>query len=118
MQNLSIHALTAVGDPKVYGSTLSWRKNFKQTSPTQLTSRLCFWHQCVRSFPLTSQPCRSKRGDFTVKAGWLFKGGGQELGGRIERSENANNDILFFFFQLDLATRVQVYQAVVLSSIC
>ncbi|XP_008445473.2 clp protease adapter protein ClpF, chloroplastic [Cucumis melo] len=110
VQDLSIHAMTALGDPNVYGSALSWRRNckyFKQTSLTQLTSRQCFWHQCMRSFSLTSQPCRSKRGSFKIRAGWLFKGGGQESGGRIERSENANNDILIFFFQLDLATRVQ-----------
>ncbi|KAG6598627.1 Clp protease adapter protein ClpF, chloroplastic, partial [Cucurbita argyrosperma subsp. sororia] len=108
VQDLSIHALTALGDPKVYGSTLSWRKNFKQTSPpTHLTSRQFFWHQRMRSFSLASQPCRSKRGNFKVKAGWLFRGGGQGLDARIERSENANNDILIFFFQLDLATRVQ-----------
>lgn len=109
VQDLS--ALTALGDPKVYGSALSGRRNFKhfkQTSLTQLTSRQCFWHQSTRSFSLTSQPFRSKRGNFKIKAGWLFKGDGQELGARIERSENANNDILIFFFQLDLATRVQV----------
>lgn len=80
-----------------------------QTSPpTHLTSRQFFWHQRMRSFSLASQPCRSKQGNFKVKAGWLFRGGGQGLDARIERSENANNDILIFFFQLDLATRVQV----------
>ncbi|XP_022997209.1 clp protease adapter protein ClpF, chloroplastic isoform X2 [Cucurbita maxima] len=107
VQDLSIHSLTSLGDPKVYGSPLSWRENFKQTSPTHLTSRQFFWHQRMRSFSLASQPCRSKRGNFKVKAGWLFRGGGQGLDARIERSENANNDILIFFFQLDLATRVQ-----------
>lgn len=108
VQDMSIHALAALGDPKVYGSTLPWRKNFKQTSKPQLNSTHCFRHQYLRSFSLTSQPNRLRRGNFKVKAGWLFKGGGQGLGARIERSENANNDILIFFFQLDLATRVQV----------
>ncbi|KAF3943492.1 hypothetical protein CMV_029959 [Castanea mollissima] len=42
-----------------------------------------------------------------VEAGWLFKGGGQGLEASCERSESANEDILIFFFQLDLATRVQ-----------
>lgn len=44
-----------------------------------------------------------------VEAGWLFKGGGEQgPDASSEHSENANEDILFFFFQLDLATRVQV----------
>lgn len=42
-----------------------------------------------------------------VEAGWLFKGGEQGLDASVERSDNANEDILIFFFQLDLATRVQ-----------
>ncbi|CAN4122113.1 unnamed protein product [Withania somnifera] len=42
-----------------------------------------------------------------VQAGWLFKGGDQRSEAIAERSENANEDILVFFFQLDLATRVQ-----------
>lgn len=43
-----------------------------------------------------------------VEAGWLFKGGDPGLDATSERSESANEDILIFFFQLDLATRVQV----------
>lgn len=49
-----------------------------------------------------------------VRAGWLFKGGGGDGGGdrsldaSSEKSESVNEDILVFFFQLDLATRVQV----------
>lgn len=43
-----------------------------------------------------------------VQAGWLFKGGDKSSEANVERSENANEDILMFFFQLDLATRVQV----------
>lgn len=42
-----------------------------------------------------------------VEAGWLFKGGDPGLDATSERSESANEDILIFFFQLDLATRVQ-----------
>lgn len=47
-----------------------------------------------------------------VEAGWLFKGGDQGMEASSERSESANEDILIFFFQLDLATRVQVRLAV------
>jgi len=38
----------------------------------------------------------------------MFRGGEQELDASVEQSESANEDILMFFFQLDLATRVQV----------
>lgn len=43
-----------------------------------------------------------------VEARWPFQGGDQGLDPNSERSESANEDILIFFFQLDLATRVQV----------
>lgn len=49
-----------------------------------------------------------RRRDVRVEAGWLFKGGDRGLEASSERSESANEDILIFFFQLDLATRVQV----------
>ncbi|KAJ4829754.1 hypothetical protein Tsubulata_051584, partial [Turnera subulata] len=44
-----------------------------------------------------------------VEAGWLFNKRGRQQGwdASSERSETANEDILIFFFQLDLATRVQ-----------
>ncbi|KAK3027368.1 hypothetical protein RJ639_040166 [Escallonia herrerae] len=41
-----------------------------------------------------------------VEAGWLFKGD-QELEPSSECSDSANEDVLIFFYQLDLATRVQ-----------
>ncbi|CAH9115072.1 unnamed protein product [Cuscuta europaea] len=44
--------------------------------------------------------------NWRVEAGWLFKGDMQDSAS-TERSESANEDILMFFFQLDLATRVQ-----------
>lgn len=46
-----------------------------------------------------------------MRATWLFNGKSddkEETGGAsLERSEAANEDIVIFFFQLDLATRVQ-----------
>lgn len=42
-----------------------------------------------------------------AKARWLFRGGEQDLDANSERSESANEDILIFFFQLDLQTQVQ-----------
>lgn len=49
-----------------------------------------------------------KQRNVRVEAGWLFKRGDQGLNASSEQSEAANEDILIFFFQLDLATRVQV----------
>ena len=63
-----------------------------------------------RSLCLTSKQSSFIRRNVKVKAGWLFnRGGGEESEASCERSENANEDILIFFFQLDLATRVQVW---------
>ncbi|XP_047323320.1 clp protease adapter protein ClpF, chloroplastic [Impatiens glandulifera] len=42
-----------------------------------------------------------------AKARWLFRGGEEELDAKSEQSESANEDILIFFFQLDLQTQVQ-----------
>ncbi|KZV48330.1 hypothetical protein F511_29247 [Dorcoceras hygrometricum] len=49
----------------------------------------------------------SRPGSWRVGAGWLFKGGdkGSNLDASCEQSESANEDILMFFFELDLATR-------------
>ncbi|XP_047957319.1 clp protease adapter protein ClpF, chloroplastic-like isoform X1 [Salvia hispanica] len=51
----------------------------------------------------------SRRSGLRVQAGWLFRGNdkGSELDASCEHSERANEDILMFFFELDLATRVQ-----------
>ncbi|XP_031490292.1 clp protease adapter protein ClpF, chloroplastic isoform X2 [Nymphaea colorata] len=51
---------------------------------------------------------RSRNAGLRVQAGWLFRGSeGREMNAGCERSESANEDILVFFFQLDLATRIQ-----------
>lgn len=51
-----------------------------------------------------------ERGDLFVGATWrLFGGGGgKSTNASIEHSEAALEDILLFYFQLDLETRVQV----------
>ena len=54
-------------------------------------------------------PNLSRYRNLRVDVGWLFnKGGNKESEASCERNESANEDILIFFFQLDLATRVQV----------
>ncbi|XP_062206968.1 clp protease adapter protein ClpF, chloroplastic isoform X1 [Phragmites australis] len=51
----------------------------------------------------------SRRMNTTIRtnARWLFGGDGRSSDARLERSEAANEDILIFYFQLDLQTRIQ-----------
>jgi len=50
-----------------------------------------------------------RRINATVRANarWLFGGDGRSSDARLERSESANEDILIFYFQMDLQTRIQ-----------
>ena len=70
--------------------------------------RQSLWHGYVPCFYFKGNPNLLRKRNLRVKAGWPFKGGDQELSASSERSEAANEDILIFFFQLDLATQVQV----------
>lgn len=66
----------------------------------------CLWRQSVlKLYPGNNKITRKRT--FSVQATWLFKGNGKEMDANIERSEAANEDVIIFFFQLDLATRVQ-----------
>jgi hypothetical protein len=50
-----------------------------------------------------------ERGDFFIRATWRFGGGGgKSTSASIEHSEAAVDDILLFYYKLDLETRVQV----------
>lgn len=62
--------------------------------------------RCVFGVRTNGKVSRSLR----VRAGWLFnkeKGESRGLNARSEHSESTNEDILIFFFQLNLATQVQ-----------
>ncbi|KAF3431542.1 hypothetical protein FNV43_RR26273 [Rhamnella rubrinervis] len=110
VQGLSLSTLTASRNSGVYGQTPSWKKHYKLLRNTPITSaneRRCVWHQCVQSMFVKGNPNILRQRDVRVEAGWLFKGGDQGLEASSEGSESANEDILIFFFQLDLATRVQ-----------
>ncbi|XP_021910291.1 clp protease adapter protein ClpF, chloroplastic isoform X1 [Carica papaya] len=105
-QSLSLSAVTISGDGSgAHGS--SWRRHFKLKKKTHILSGFdgqCFSHQC---FSVRGHPNLLRGRNLRVEAGWLFKGGEERLCASSERSESANEDILIFFFQLDLATRVQ-----------
>ena len=110
-QGLSSSTLTTSCNSGVYGSIPLWGRHFKLMKKAQIvsaTDRHYIWHQRMHSLFLTSNPHILRQRNLRVEAGWLFKGGGQGLEASSERSESANEDILIFFFQLDLATRVQV----------
>lgn len=63
--------------------------------------------QCMQSFSFSANVIATRRREVVVRAGWLFKGGEKGLDASAEQSESANEDILMFFFQMDLTTRVQ-----------
>ncbi|OIT28905.1 PREDICTED: uncharacterized protein LOC109212061 [Nicotiana attenuata] len=65
------------------------------------------WNDRRKSLSLSTHFDMLKPRNLRAQAGWLFKGGDQASEASCERSESANEDILMFFFQLDLATRVQ-----------
>ncbi|KAM7484405.1 hypothetical protein LguiA_000414 [Lonicera macranthoides] len=69
--------------------------------------RQCLWYQWSPSISFMGQSDMLSQRNWRAEAGWLFKGGDQDLDASSERSESANEDILFLVYQLDLATQVQ-----------
>ncbi|XP_056164767.1 clp protease adapter protein ClpF, chloroplastic isoform X1 [Syzygium oleosum] len=111
MLALSLSSATASAKSGVYATDSSWRRQFDLTKRTFATSgsdgqsSQC---RCMQSFSFSANLIAARqRKKVAVRAGWLFKGGEKGLDASAEQSESANEDILMFFFQLDLATRVQ-----------
>ncbi|KAH9605600.1 hypothetical protein KSS87_018735 [Heliosperma pusillum] len=103
---MSTSTLTNPGSGGLYRSTHS-RSSVKRTLLLCGAQRHSVWNNVQN--PLLRRQ-HYGRGQRCVKVeAWLFKGGGADKGleASIEFSESANEDILVFFFQLDLATRVQ-----------
>ncbi|CAM8879766.1 unnamed protein product [Rhodiola kirilowii] len=73
------------------------------------TGRQCLGHLTGKRFVVGAQTNVGATRSVKMQAGWLFnKGEGSKgLDARCEHSESTNEDILIFFFQLDLATQVQ-----------
>lgn len=117
VQSHSLSTLTICGSVQVYSS---WRRNrVKFVKSSGLIGDRCVSCQFFRrpSSSLRSQWKSLKQRNLSrVEARWPFQGGGdhQGLDPNSERSESANEDILIFFFQLDLATRVQVTAKIVI----
>lgn len=106
VQVVSLSTLATCGNSRLCGSSPSWMAPFEPYKRSQITSsngRHLVWNNSVQSLFLT------RHSDFRAEAAWMFRGGEQGLDASSEHSESANEDILMFFFQLDLATRVQVW---------
>ncbi|KAK8567328.1 hypothetical protein V6N13_105305 [Hibiscus sabdariffa] len=110
VRTLSISSsLTSSGNTAVYGKEMVGRRHFEIIGKSNMKSGIgkhFLRHGYVPSFYFKANPNLVKKRNFGVKAVWPFKGD-QESGASSERSEAANEDILIFFFQLDLATQVQ-----------
>lgn len=98
-------------------NAVSHRIHSSLTSAPNLSTKLQ-WNSFINRTPIFKRSLSSsylKKNDkkvrigLSVKATWLFSGNNEEKksDASIERSEAANEDIVIFFFQLDLATRVQ-----------
>lgn len=110
VQSQSLSALTICGSVQVYSS---WRNRLNSWEVSGLIGDRCVSCRFLRrsSLSLRSHWKSVKQRNMLsrVDARWPFQGGGEQgLDPSSERSESANEDILIFFFQLDLATRVQV----------
>lgn len=64
-------------------------------------------HWCAHK-PQMKNNGRRMNAAVKTNARWLFGGDGRSNDARLERSESANEDILIFYFQMDLQTRIQV----------
>ncbi|KAF9626494.1 hypothetical protein IFM89_034428 [Coptis chinensis] len=109
---MTVSSLTTSTNCGVYGTGTGYGKYTKMMKTAHMVSSCleghCLWHQNVMGLYMTSHGNRLKQRDVKVQAGWLFnKGGDRGMDASAEKSESANEDIVVFFFQLDLATRVQ-----------
>lgn len=100
---MSASTLAIHGKGGAYGSSILRKSHSKLMRKTHMKTESEVHYGSLFS---AGQPDIPRQRNFRVEAGWLFKGG-EGLDATCERSESANEDILIFFFQLDLATRVQ-----------
>ncbi|KAK3042345.1 hypothetical protein RJ639_002391 [Escallonia herrerae] len=110
VQGMSVSTLTTSRNNNFYGSTHLRRRHFglmRKSHRILGVERHCLWHDSLQSICLIGRRDLPRQRNMKVEAGWLFKGGDQELDPSSERSDSANEDVLIFFYQLDLATRVQ-----------
>ncbi|XP_062222379.1 clp protease adapter protein ClpF, chloroplastic-like isoform X2 [Phragmites australis] len=64
------------------------------------------WHWRMHKLHMKTNDGRMNA-TIRTNARWLFGGDGRSSDARLERSEAANEDILVFYFQMDLQTQIQ-----------
>lgn len=108
VQSMSMSTLATSRYCGVCGSNCL-RRQFGQRKETTIAygESQFVWNDRRKNLSFATHIDVLKPRNLRVQAGWFFKGGGQSSEASVEGSENANEDILMFFFQLDLATRVQ-----------
>lgn len=110
VQVISASTLTTSGSNSWCGSTHLFGKHLRLTKQIHgifQDGRPCLWYQGAQRLPFIGPSDLSRDRNLKVEAGWIFKRRDQGLDASSEQSENANEDILIFFFQLDLATQLQ-----------
>ncbi|KAL7132757.1 hypothetical protein ABFS83_12G095300 [Erythranthe nasuta] len=112
MVQVAINTLVTSRCSVVCESSNLWRRNFgvvREHHTVLGAGRSCLCSSVEKDASFVG-PCHvSQPRSLRVQARWLFNGSdkGSELDASCEHSESANEDILMFFFELDLATRVQ-----------
>lgn len=109
MQGVSVSAFSTLangGSCRTVALLRSDLKLLNKAYPSSSVDGPSLWRQSMLSL-YSGSPSLIRRRKCAVKATWLFKGDGKGMDANVERSEAANEDIIIFFFQLDLATRVQ-----------
>ncbi|XP_073005689.1 clp protease adapter protein ClpF, chloroplastic [Typha latifolia] len=109
MQGLSVSSLAASANGGTCGAVSILRYDPRILNKIHVSSMIdgpSLWPQSLLKL-YARNDSRTRRIGSRVKATWLFGGDGKDINANIERSEAANEDILIFFFQLDLETRIQ-----------
>ncbi|XP_078430246.1 uvrB/uvrC motif-containing protein [Wolffia australiana] len=89
------------------GSVALWKEESRVRGGILWTGGISPWREKQLSRSFSAIVRGSRRRSSAVKASWLFNQRRGGMDASSERSENANEDILLFFFQLDLQTRIQ-----------
>ncbi|PKA61017.1 hypothetical protein AXF42_Ash020825 [Apostasia shenzhenica] len=108
MQGVSVSTLSSAANGGSFRTVTLRRGDMKILNRSCIYSFVRgsrFWRQCMQR--LYSTKGNRKSTGSKISGAWLFKGNGKEMDANIERSEAANEEILMFFFQLDLETRIQ-----------
>lgn len=109
MQGASISSMAASANGGTCGVVALLSSDvrlYNWISRSSSIERPCFWSRGVLRL-FSTRSSRTKRAGSSIQATWGFRGDGKDRDASVERSESANEDIVLFFFQLDLQTQIQ-----------